>query len=178
MGPIPVAMMPLLDIDKDMEKDASYWIENLNLEPHPEGGFFKRTYRSGLEMEYLGNNLPVSSAIMYLLDSKGFSAFHRLNVDEIWHFYYGDPIIIYLLHPSFGFQQTVLGDTGSGLPQFQFTVKKGIWMAAATLNERFTLVGCTLAPSFSFDGFELAKREELIQEFPGHQSVIKKYTRE
>ena len=86
--------------------DAKYWIEKLRLEAHPEGGYFRQTYRA--EMMIAREALPAgftgaraaSTAIYFLLEGKNFSAFHRLRSDEVWHFYAGSPLVVDVIDPE------------------------------------------------------------------------------
>lgn len=89
-----------------MIRDADYWIQKLELQPHPEGGFYRRTYRADLLLskEALPPNFkgprPVATAIYFLLAGENFSAFHRLQSDELWHFYLGGSLIVHVIEPN------------------------------------------------------------------------------
>lgn len=158
-----------------------YWIEKLGLLPHPEGGFFRETYRAGELIDK--NALPerfsgsrnFSTQIYYMLVKGNFSAFHRLKMDEVWHFYYGAAAVLYILDKAAGVGKYLLG-TGEGcLPQI--VVPAGKWFAAEVLNDGdYTLAGCTTAPGFDFEDFELAKRDELFKQFPFE--VVNRLSRE
>jgi predicted cupin superfamily sugar epimerase len=96
-------------------KDARYWIEKLELIPHPEGGYFRQTYRSEISIArealpggYMGARV-VSTAIYFLLDGKNFSAFHRLRSDEVWHFYAGAALIVHGIDPLGKYFSLLLG---------------------------------------------------------------------
>ena len=91
-----------------MEKTAKYWIEKLQLEAHPEGGYFRQTYRSdvmiareALPAGFTGTR-AASTAIYFLLEGRNFSAFHRLRSDQVWHFYVGAPLVVEVIAPSGG----------------------------------------------------------------------------
>lgn len=166
-------------------KAASYWIEKLGLQKHPEGGWFKETYRSNetikqsaLPTNYNGNR-NISTSIYYLLEGKDMSVFHRLKSDEIWHFYTGTSSIkITLISPEGKLTEHLIGTNPDYDEVFQFIIPKNHWFAAEPTNKSgYALVGCTVAPGFDFDDFEMAKREELIKQFPLHQECIKKLTR-
>src|SRR5438552_9465582 len=113
-------------------KDARYWIEKLRLEPHPEGGYFRQTYRS--EMVIAREALPgfrgeraASTAIYFLLEGKNFSAFHRLRSDEVWHFYAGSALVVHVIDSSGQYSSVLLGsDTETG-QVFQAVVRVGCW---------------------------------------------------
>jgi len=167
-----------------MSKDASYWIQQLNLEPHPEGGCFRQTYRS--ELTIAKEALPrgfrgpraVCTAIYFLLQGEEFSAFHRLRSDEMWHFYCGAPLLVHVIEPDGSHSEILLGNEAERGQSFQAVVKAGCWFASC-LQERnsYALVGCTVSPGFDFADFELAKREELAQLYPQHRALIERLTR-
>src|ERR1700730_13110237 len=134
-------------------KDARYWIERLQLEPHPEGGYFRQTYRSdvviareALPVGFSGAR-AVSTAIYFLLEGKNFSAFHRLRSDEVWHFYVGEPLVVQVIEPEGNYSEIGLGrdlEAGQGL---QAVVQAGCWFASHVADwNSFALVGCTVAP--------------------------------
>jgi len=165
-------------------KKAEKIIQRLKLQPHPEGGFFKETYRSegtikhdSLKSAYKGNR-NYSTCIYYLLTSDVFSAFLRIHQDEIWHFYEGSPIELHMITASGNYLKTFIGsDIESGqVPQF--VVHGGNWFAASVMqNDDYSLVGCTVAPGFDFQDFEMAKYEKLVLSFPQHMHIIKRFTR-
>jgi predicted cupin superfamily sugar epimerase len=167
-----------------MSKDAKYWIGKLNLTPHPEGGYFRQTYRSGLVLkkEALPTNFAgprsASTAIYFLLDGENFSAFHRIRSDELWHFYAGDSLEIHVIDPKGAYSRILLGNSPDAGEDFQAVVKAGCWFASCVQNPNsFALVGCTVAPGFDFEDFELAKCLDLSQRFPQHKSLIENLTR-
>ena len=161
---------------------AEYWIENLQLLPHPEGGFYKETYRSdeNITSAELAGRFDgvrsVSTAIYFLLRSQDMSSFHRIKSDELWHFHEGSPLTIYALHTS-GLSLYKLGlDTTSGQSP-QVTIPAQCWFGATVdMPDAYTVVSCTVAPGFHFHDFELAKRDALLQKFPDHAALIKRLT--
>lgn len=161
--------------------DATFYIQHLQLVPHPEGGFYKETYRSagvipGGAVDTMGNSRPFSTAIYYLLRQGDFSAFHRIKSDECWHYYSGDSLLIHVLHNNGRYECVQLG-TGSG-ETFQFVVPANTWFAAACpAQSRFVLAGCTVAPGFDFADFEMADASRLVSEFPEHSSLILRFSR-
>ena len=167
-----------------MGNKLDHIIQSLCLQPHPEGGFFRETYRSSgvinpdsLKPGYQGER-NYSTCIYFLLTSEVFSAFHRIRQDEIWHFYDGSPIALYLITEDGTCTKTVIGrdiDRGE-VPQF--VVPSGSWFAAMVINrDDFSLIGCTVAPGFDFRDFELPARNWLISRFPQHQQIITQLTR-
>nr|WP_298794871.1 cupin domain-containing protein [uncultured Allomuricauda sp.] len=163
--------------------DIKFLISKFSLKPHPEGGYFSETYRSEgqipastLPSAYSGNR-NFSTAIYFLLTSDTFSAFHRINQDEIWHFYSGSPLKLYLISDKGEYSEQDIGNDFSDGQVPQFAVPGGYWFAAKTINpDSFSFVGCTVAPGFDFDDFVLPKRDELLTKFPKHQEIIKRLT--
>jgi len=132
---------------------ADQIIERLKLEPHPEGGWFRETFRDTSET----NGRSHGTAIYYLLRAGEASHWHRVDATEIWHWYAGDTLALKLSDDGKTSQTLNLGpDLASGA-QPQLIVPKGIWQAAEPLGA-FTLVGCTVAPGFDFAGFEMAPK--------------------
>lgn len=166
---------------KTAKIDAQSLIESLNLKPLPlEGGYFRETYRSEeiLPAQKQARAKSVSTCIYYLLTAETFSAFHRLPSDEIWHFYCGDPVILYTMS-SLGNLETIklCAEPGSGAAP-QMVVKAGIWQAAELAETgSFALLGCTVAPAFDFEDYEHGERNILLQQFPQHTQIILKLTR-
>jgi uncharacterized protein len=167
-----------------MPKDAQYWITKLDLSPHPEGGYFRQTYRADLiiDREALSPEFPgprsSSTAIYFLLKDENFSAFHRIRSDELWHFYAGDSLEIHVINPEGSYSRILLGNDPDAGESFQAVVKAGCWFASRVQDPNsFALVGCTVAPGFDFEDFELASRSDLSRRFPQHKSLIEKLTR-
>jgi predicted cupin superfamily sugar epimerase len=168
-----------------MTKDANYWIKKLKLEPHPEGGFYRQTYKADqvLPHESLPPNFTgpraASTAIYFLLEGKSFSAFHRLRSDELWHFYAGAPVLVHVIDKSGEYSKILLGSDPETGETLQAVVKAGCWFASHVRDGKsFALVGCTVAPGFDFEDFELAKREELTRHYTQHRELFEKLTRD
>lgn len=163
---------------------AAYWIDRLGLERHPEGGYFRETYRSDETVD--GQALPdrfggaraFCTAIYFLLEGRDFSAFHRIRSDEIWHFYAGAPLTIHVIAPAGAYSAAVLGRGVETGETFQTVVKAGCWFGALVSDATsYSLVGCTVAPGFAFEDFELASRHELLARYPQHSVLIERLTR-
>src|SRR5450755_2830397 len=119
-----------------MPKSAQYWIEKLNLIAHPEGGYYRETYRAelsipkqGLPPQFTGPRL-VSTAIYFLLEGENFSAFHRLLSDELWHFYAGDPLVVHVISPEGSYSSILLGCELEAGQVMQAVVLAGCWFAS------------------------------------------------
>lgn len=152
-------------------------IDKLKLAPHPEGGYYRETYRSKHELpanslqEYTGAR-NYCTAIYFLLTKDCYSAFHRVKQDELWHFHSGNPIELHHISPNGKYQKVLIGNDLSRDARPQFTVPGGHWFAARVIpNGDYGLVSCTVAPGFDFADFELASKE-LIKKFPMHANII------
>lgn len=159
---------------------ASQLITQFGLQPHPEGGFYLQTYCSkeviaatALPARFSGDRY-FSTAIYFLLEGKQFSAFHRIKSDEIWHFYTGNALHIYVLHPDGKGELLKLGNDPVNGYSFQQMVPAGCWFASKPINENgFSFAGCTVAPGFDFTDFEMGKTEQLLKQYPQHEEWIR-----
>ena len=166
-----------------MNDTAKYWIDKLKLTRHPEGGYFREIYRSN---EFINKkSLPeryssfrsFSTSIYFLLESSEFSAFHRLKSDEIWHFYKGAPIRIFIIFRGGELRQYDLGSDPEKNQVFQALIPKGCWFAAKVIKpDSFSLIGCTVSPGFDFEDFEMGRLEKLSKLFPQHSQLIRQLT--
>lgn len=156
----------------------------LNMKPHPEGGFYKETYRSegsiseaDLDKNIVGKR-NYCTGIYFLLTSHSFSAFHRINQDEMWHFYKGSPLKLHIISENGDYSHVIIGNNLEKGEVPQFTVKARDWFASEVADKGdYTLVGCTVSPGFDFRDFELPERETLIAMFPEHSNIITRLTR-
>ena len=163
---------------------ANYWINKLKLISHPEGGFYKETYKSSCHIdsniEHATGSRSIASAIYYLLQAGDFSAFHRLDADEMWHYYAGDCLNLYLINnETRAMETTIIGNSEFYKHAvFQAVVPKNTWFAAEPCTgSQYCLVGATVFPAFIFKTFELAVTQQLLQSYPEHASLISKLTR-
>jgi predicted cupin superfamily sugar epimerase len=167
-----------------MRPSASYWIEKLGMTPHVEGGAFSEVYRSELIIPrsslplFFQGSRSASTSIYFLLSQGQFSAFHRIASDELWHFYYGDPLLVHEITHGGRMLEHRLGQDPEKGERFQTVIKAGSWFASAPApGSEYALVGCTVAPGFDFEDFELAQRPALIQMYPEYAQVITRLTR-
>lgn len=145
-------------------------IADYALQPHPEGGYFRETYRA--ETTLPGTARSVCTAIYYLLPAGQRSSLHRIDADELWHFYRGDPLLIVELRPEGPAKVTALS---SDHPQH--LVPAGTWFGALPAEgSKWSLVGCTVAPGFDFAHFELGTRAALTAGFPHARELIARLT--
>lgn len=166
-----------------MDNKIQQIINRLELQPHPEGGYFRETYRSEgvIRRDALGpdfnSDRNYSTCIYFLLTSANFSAFHRIKQDEIWHFYEGSPIRLHIISPDGDYSSQLIGRNFEAEQVPQFMVPAGYYFASeVALPDSFSLAGCTVAPGFDFADFELPSRVELVKQFPGHEDIITRLT--
>jgi uncharacterized protein len=152
-------------------------ISQYQLIPHPEGGYFRETYRARATLPGTGRSL--STAIYYLLPEGQRSLLHRIGADEVWHFYLGDPLLVIELQPEGPAKVTRLGrDPGKG-ELLQHVVPAGTWFGSMPApGSKFSFVGCTVAPGFEFSDFELGEREALLTQFSEARDHVLALTRE
>ncbi len=164
-----------------MHTEINQLVSKLGLEPHPEGGFYKETYRSSLSFAPTGFTAEraVSTCIYFMLTSGSFSAFHRIKSDEIWHFYRGAPIQLHIISANGSYRHVRIGNDILNGEHPQFIVKAGDWFASEVVDpDSYALAGCTVAPGFDFADFEMAQRDALSAAFPTHREIIARLTRE
>lgn len=160
-------------------------VDFYQLQPHPEGGFYKETYRSkesishpGLPERFKGER-SFSTAIYFLLPAGHFSAFHRIKSDELWHFYAGVALNIYVINVEGTLTLINLGADILNGETMQAIVPAGCWFASRPAKSTgYCFAGCTVSPGFDFSDFELAKAEELTQRYPQHKELINSLCRQ
>ena len=166
-----------------MEDKSLFYIETLMLKPHPEGGFFSEIYKSDetinshcLPARYKGSR-SFSTSIYFLLKEHQISYLHKLKSDELWHFYDGCAVKLYIIDEKANLSTLLLGRNLAEGEILQAVVEKNCWFCAELADKySFSLVGCTVSPGFEFDDFEIGKRDELLVRFPQHNKLIKKFT--
>jgi predicted cupin superfamily sugar epimerase len=154
-------------------KDAKYFIDKIGMLPHPEGGFYKETYRSK-EVVYNSENNQrnISTAIYFLLEKENKSHFHRIKSDELWFHHEGETLEILSIQNG-SLIRTFLGSDLENGEVLQTTIPANVWFASRMKNyQGFGLVSCTVAPGFDFADFEMAKKDELVKEFPHLNEII------
>jgi predicted cupin superfamily sugar epimerase len=164
--------------------EAKRWIDELQLRPHPEGGYFRETYRSAevvarahLPSRFSGDR-AFSTAIYFLLEGTDFSALHRIQQDEVWHHYDGSSVTIDLISPAGDHSAVRLGRNLDAGERPQAVIPAGFLFGAFLTDPRsYALVGCTVAPGFDFDDFTLPRRDELVKQYPQHRQLIERLTR-
>ncbi len=166
-----------------MGRSAQYWIEKLKLAKHPEGGYFREVYQANEIIskkslpERYSSFRPFSTSIFFLLKGNEFSAFHRLKSDEIWHFYDGTPLLLYLIDSKGKLTTIRVGRNPDRSETLQFVIPKGFWFAAEVTDKNsYSLISCTVSPGFDFEDFELGSKKYLIAKYPQHKVLIDRLT--
>lgn len=163
-------------------KNADYWIQHLNLTPHPEGGFYNEIYRSSINISK--NELPVgytgdrrvATSIYFLLRSQDISKMHRLRSDEIWYYHAGSSAKIYIIDPEGKKHTKFLGSHIEKTDQFSVFIPAGhIFAAEVPEKDSFCLMSCVVAPGFEFEDFEMFERDDLMQAYPKHTELFEKF---
>lgn len=158
-------------------------VTQFQLEPHPEGGFFRETYRASEKIPH--GSLPKrfkgdrshSTAIYFLIPKDKFSSLHRIQADEAWHFYLGGPMTVVQISPDGKVEKIVLGQDILKGQKVQHVVPAGYWFGAyPNPGTDYSLVGCTVAPGFDFADFEMGNRADLLKQFPQAKDVITQLT--
>lgn len=139
-------------------------ISILQLQPHPEGGAFRETYRSLIPAQ-IRDVRSVCTAIYFLIRQSQVTSWHRVKSDEIYHFYYGAPIELSLVSPDGELTKHFLGTDVKNGERPQIMVPANHWQSACSLGT-FTLIGCTVSPGFDFLDFEMIDIEKLRKLFP------------
>jgi predicted cupin superfamily sugar epimerase len=152
-------------------------IEELQLQAHPEGGFYAETYRSSaFTLNQNGEKRNLSTAIYFLLHDTNKSNFHRIQSDELWFFHQGEPIEIVTIQDGKA-RSIILGNAIEKGELPQATIPANTWFGSKLKDGKgFALVSCTVAPGFDFLDFELAERENLANEFPNLEALIEEFT--
>ncbi len=156
---------------------AEHLIKRLGLKKLPgEGGYYKETYRSD-DMASEKRNL--STAIYYLVTSDSNSKMHKVSSDEIFHFYFGDPVQMLLLYPTGESRIVFMGDDLPSGQRTQLVVPRETWQGCKVVaggEYGYAFMGTTMAPGFEFDDFELGSQDSLLFRFPQHESMIRELT--
>ena len=161
---------------------AEALIKRFGLVAHPEGGYYRESYRSdgiipqsGLPERFTGSR-HFSTAIYFLLEQGQYSRLHRIRSDEIWHFYLGGPLRLAMIHPDGKTDEIILGQDIAAGQTLQYVVPAGVWFGATPCAETdFSFVGCTVAPGFDFADFEMGKRESLKSAYPKAWACINEF---
>ena len=164
-------------------RSAAEWIARLKLQPHPEGGYYRETYRSPQSLPAtvlpagLDGQRSLATAVLFLLPGEDVSRLHRLRTDEIWCYHAGSSLTLHQFAPTGLYSRLRLGVDATGGACPQVVIPADCWFGAIVDDrEAFTLVSCCLAPGFEFADFELAERQALASAWPEHAELIGRLT--
>lgn len=166
-------------------QNADYYISRLQMTAHPEGGHYKEVYRSpehitDAEVSFTYQETrPLATSIYFLLRSGEVSHFHRLVQDELWYYHAGSPLTVSVIHPDGSYQEHHIGPNLDAGQSLQAIIPGGsIFGSWAHQPDTFSLVGCMVTPGFDFRDFELFTTSQLLAQYPAHESIIRKLTKE
>ena len=150
----------------------------MQLQPHPEGGYYKEVFRSEMAVTRPpdATTKQACTSIYYLLEGTDYSGFHRLASDELWYFHKGEPLHIHVIDEDGKHIIHELSDTDNG--NLSVAIKANLWFAAEMPSgEGFTLVSCAVAPGFDFSEFEMAEKQAMITLYPQHEKLLNRFCR-
>lgn len=165
-----------------MQLEEQSIIDNLQLKPHPEGGFYRENYRS--DIVAAGRNLPESfggkralaTSILFFLPAGEYSAFHKLKQDEVWYFHNGQQPELHFIYPDHRYEKKIMGPGLHSEEHPQVVIPAGSYFAASCPHS-YALFGCLATPGFDFADLDMPPAVQLTRNFPEHESIIRKLTR-
>lgn len=161
-----------------MTKTVNEWVEQLQLEPHIEGGYYRQIYKSTDTLSANENERALYTSIYFLLEERNPSHFHRLTADEVWYFHAGQTLSIHMIHPDGRYECVRLGSDIENGSQLQFCVPKGVIFGSSVEEENsYAVVSCMVAPGFEYTDFELLPQKQLLDTYPQHEAIIKKLSK-
>jgi predicted cupin superfamily sugar epimerase len=163
------------------KNNAQYWVSKLGLLPHPEGGYYKRTFESEertsdqeLTVDFEGER-KLYTSIYFLLTSNDVSHFHRLKSDELWYYHAGSSLTIHIIHENGEYEEIKLGmDLDNGEVPQALVPKNSIFGSSVVEEDTCSLVGCMVSPGFEFQDFELFTQADLLSKYPQYKDIIMK----
>lgn len=159
-------------------KSAQQWAKELNMQRHPEGGYYIETYKSDQTIKSnKGNDVALFTSIHFILEDTNPSNLHRIASDEIWYYHDGEPLTVHCIYPDGTYSATKLGKNSGEGEVLQYLVPKGT-IFGSSVDKGFSLVSCMVSPGFIFEEFEIFKYDELVLEYPQHKEIIKRLTRD
>ncbi|MFC3880139.1 cupin domain-containing protein [Algoriphagus namhaensis] len=159
----------------DSAQRIDFLVKSLQLLPHPEGGFFKETYRSKDLLETPFGKRNLTTSIFFLLTSENVSRFHRIKSDEHWYFHEGSPLTVHTLSEK-GHSKLALGPVEEGYSPYQLVPANVIFGSSVDNPDSYSFVSCVVSPGFDFHDFELFDSSTLLKDFPDHSEIIEKLT--
>ncbi|MFA0961959.1 cupin domain-containing protein [Roseivirga sp. BDSF3-8] len=163
------------------KSEGPFWIEQLSLKKHPEGGWYKEMYRAEGKisdekaLSHYGSARHYYTSIYFLLNESEISAFHRLRSDELWYYHAGSSLTLYVIDQKGSLSTHILGPGVTRGEHMQLLIPANSWFAAEVNNPlSYTLMGCAVAPGFEFEDFELADGSRLAEAYPEHEALIRR----
>ncbi|GAK14711.1 cupin domain-containing protein [Geomicrobium sp. JCM 19039] len=152
----------------------AYWIQELNMQSHREGGYFALTFQADGKIKTRDGRLRSEySSIYFLLDPSSPSHFHRLKSDEVWYYHDGEPLTIHMIHPDGTYEAIRLGTNVHAGETLSYPVRAGV-IFGSTVRRDYALVSCLVSPGFDYEDFELFTQKQLLAEYPQHEPIIRK----
>ncbi|MDH6363760.1 putative cupin superfamily sugar epimerase [Enterococcus sp. PF1-24] len=152
-------------------KSASEWINDLQLAPHTEGGYFRQVEKSRQKVTGENGERSLYTSIHFLLTESSPSHFHRLKADEIWYFHAGAPLLVHCIFPDGRYQKVALGTAIAEGQQLSYCVPKGTIFGSSVARD-YALVSCLVTPGFEDADFQLFTQAELLADYPQHEKII------
>ncbi len=160
-----------------MKRNAAYWKKQLLLETHPEGGSFAGSYTAGSTIDTSSGTRPLYTSIYFMLADGEVSHFHQLQSDELWYYHDGSALTVHMISADGEYSAVKLGLDMEQGEQPQILVPAGAIFGSSMIESgEYALVGCMVSPGFDFEDFKLFTGEELVEQFPQHETIIKKMT--
>ena len=159
-----------------MQKQADYWIKELGLIAHPEGGYYKEIYRNDQVIRVFDEERNLATSIYFLIKENHKSHFHQLESDELWYFHAGTAAIVHILENG-TYRKEVLGSDITNGESLQILLPaKCIFAAEVKDKTSYCLMGCMVNPGFDFKDFRLVGAEELLMYYPEQAEIINEFT--
>ncbi|MCQ9288891.1 cupin domain-containing protein [Staphylococcus gallinarum] len=156
-----------------MKHIVNNWVKQLELTPHPEGGYYKEIIKG--EWDETTSRASYSS-IYFLLTHDNISHFHRIDVDEIWYYHAGDSLTVHMIQPDGTYKYVTIGNNIDNGDVLQYVVPKGtIFASSIEGGQGYALVGCMCQPAFEFNHFEMLSVERLNKDYPHLTEINKRY---
>lgn len=154
-------------------KDAKYWVNQLNLLSHPEGGYYKEMFRSNgvFTPTEIGEKRNYITSIYFLIEAGNVSHFHSIKQDELWYYHAGDPLSVYIINDDEKLDVLKIGPNPEQGEVLQAVVPANTIFGSKSSGE-FSLVSCVVAPGFDFADFKLNHKTELHKKYPQHKEII------
>lgn len=154
-------------------KNAQYWVEKLNLNAHPEGGFYKEVYRAKEEFipNEIGDKRNYITSIYFLIEEGNVSHFHSIQQNELWFYHAGAPLVVFVLHENGDLEEIKIGPNPKNGEVLQALVEANKIFGSKSLGD-YSLVSCVVAPGFDFADFKLYNKSTLLHKFPNQDKII------